>query len=166
MRGEVESAKKVQDKLQKKLRVLESDKAKQSTELGKDFLENSNDQQKSEPPIKLRNVKKGDNETEASMNDIVSQYKPESDDDPDSTININNYDITVPDKGDFQLKKPAATKSDPKEKTVDLGDSLQIDESYQQAEQAKDHDDTDQSADDIDISDYFGGRDDDEGLGL
>lgn len=30
----------------------------------------------------------------------------------------------------------------------------------------KDHDDTDQSADDIDINDYFGGRDDDEGLGL
>ncbi|OYS91687.1 hypothetical protein CBG24_08805 [Limosilactobacillus reuteri] len=166
LRGEVESAKKVQDKLQKKLRVLESDKAKQPTEPGKDFLENSNDQQESEPPIKLRNVKKGDNETEASMNDIVSQYKPESDDDPDSTININNYDITVPEKGDFQLKKPTATKTAPEEETVDLGDSSQIDESYQQAEQAKGHNDTDQPADDIDINDYFGGRDDDEGLGL
>ena len=57
-----------------------------------------------EPPIKLRNVKKDDNETETSMNDLVSQYEPKSDEDLDSTININNYDITTPDKGDFQLK--------------------------------------------------------------
>ncbi|CUR42524.1 hypothetical protein LRLP16767_LR202_02172 [Limosilactobacillus reuteri] len=100
------------------------------------------------------------------MNDLVSQYEPESDEDLDSTININNYDITIPDKGDFQLKKTTATKPSPEEETVDLGDSSQIDESYQQAEQAKGHDDTDQPADDIDINDYFGGRDDDEGLGL
>ena len=163
----IESAKKLQDKLQEKLRVLEVGKTTQPAQTSpENSSSNKNDQQESEPPIKLRNVKKDDNETETSMNDLVSQYEPESDEDLDSTININNYDITTPDKGDFQLKKPTATKTAPEEETVDLGDSSQIDESYQQAEQAKGHDDTDQPADDIDINDYFGGRDDDEGLGL
>ena len=100
------------------------------------------------------------------MNDLVSQYEPKSDEDLDSKINIYNYDIPTPDNGDFLLKKPKATNTAPEEETVDLGDSSQIDESYQQAEQAKGDDDTDQPADDIDINDYFGGRDDDEGLGL
>lgn len=163
----IESAKKLQDKLQEKLRVLEVGKTTQSAQTSpENSSSNSNDQQESEPPIKLRNVTKDDNETETSMNDLVSQYEPKSDEDLDSTININNYDITTPDKGDFQLKKPTVTKTVPEEETVDLGDSSQIDESYQQAEQAKGHDDTDQPADDIDINDYFGGRDDDEGLGL
>lgn len=165
----IESAKKLQDKLQEKLRVLEVGKTTQPAQTSSEnSSSNNNDQQESEsePPIKLRNVKKDDNETETSMNDLVSQYEPESDEDLDSTININNYDITTPDKGDFQLKKPTATKTAPEEETVDLGDSSQIDESYQQAEQAKGHDDTDQPADDIDINDYFGGRDDDESLGL
>ncbi|MCT3200413.1 hypothetical protein [Limosilactobacillus reuteri] len=163
----IESAKKLQDKLQEKLRVLEVGKTTQPAQTSpENSSSNKNDQQESEPPIKLRNVKKDDNETETSMNDLVSQYEPKSDEDLDSTININNYDITTPDKGDFQLKKPTATKTAPEEETVDLGDSSQIDESYQQAEQAKGHDDTDQPADDIDINDYFGGRDDDEDLGL
>jgi hypothetical protein len=163
----IEKLKSENRKLHEKLRVLEVGKTTQPAQTSpENSSSNNNDQQESEPPIKLRNVKKDDNETETSMNDIVSQYKPESDDDPDSTININNYDITVPEKGDFQLKKPTATKTAPEEETVDLGDSSQIDESYQQAEQAKGHNDTDQPADDIDINDYFGGRDDDEGLGL
>lgn len=163
----IESAKKLQDKLQEKLRVLEVGKTTQPAQTSpENSSSNKNDQQESEPPIKLRNVKKDDNETETSMNDLVSQYEPKSDEDLDSTININNYDITTSDKGDFQLKKPTATKTAPEEETVDLGDSSQIDESYQQAEQAKCHDDTDQPADDIDINDYFGGRDDDEDLGL
>lgn len=165
----IESAKKLQDKLQEKLRVLEVGKTTQPAQTSSEnSSSNNNDQQESEPPIKLRNVKKDDNETENFINDVVSQYEPESGDDleRDSTIDIDNYDITSPDKADFQLEKPVAAKSDPEEKTIELGDSSQIDESYQQAEQAKGHDDTDQPADDIDINDYFGGRDDDEGLGL
>lgn len=55
----IESAKKLQDKLQEKLRVLEVGKTTQPAQTSpENSSSNKNDQQESEPPIKLRNVKK------------------------------------------------------------------------------------------------------------